>query len=199
MFKHVQEDLKVPNVLLGGDSAGGNMTLGLLGHMLHPHPDASVPRIDMSGGQHRQVKGAVLISPWTDPFGTHYASLRRNEAKDLLAESFLLRWSRTWVDGAPEDAYNRPNAAPEGWWTAVDTILERFVLVVGADEVLLDGALEFADVFKREWQDEKDTTVAVVEDEGHISCVVDPPIGIPAEEVRMYVQVRDSLKGFLSA
>ncbi|KAB2570137.1 hypothetical protein DBV05_g11200 [Lasiodiplodia theobromae] len=195
LYKHVVEDLRIPNILIGGDSAGGNISISLLSHLLHPHPDASVPRIDVRSVT--ALKGALLISPWADPFGTEeeYPSLKRNEFKDLLHARFLKRWADGWVDGKPLDAYNRPTQAPKGWWAGVDKVLERFLLVVGADDVLVDGALKFAETFRKEWRDERDATVVVFEDEGHISGVMDPDMGFKPEEVRMWVQIRDWMKG----
>ncbi|KAL1642574.1 hypothetical protein SLS58_005343 [Diplodia intermedia] len=208
LYQHAVSTLRIPNVLIGGDSAGANIAVSLLSHILHPHPDASVPRINTDnddGGQQQQqqqqqqqkqkrIKGALLISPWTDPFGGAHASLRRNEPKDLLAPAFLRRWAAAWLGGRPHDAYNRPNAAPAGWWAGVDGVLERFLVVVGADDVLLDGALEFARGFGAGWRDERDAAVAVVEDEGHISAIMDPELGFGPEEVRMYVRIRDWLR-----
>ncbi|KAL0252997.1 hypothetical protein SLS55_008438 [Diplodia seriata] len=193
LYTHAVSTLRIPNVLVGGDSAGANIAVALLSHILHPHPDASVPAIHNE--EKKRIKGALLISPWTDPFGASYASLKRNEPKDLLAPAFLRRWADAWIAGRAQDAYNRPNAAPEGWWRGVDRVLERFLVVVGADDVLLDGALAFArGGFAKEWRDERDAVVKVVEDEGHISGIMDPDLGFEPEEVRMYVQIRDWLK-----
>ncbi|OJD40741.1 alpha beta hydrolase fold protein [Diplodia corticola] len=200
LFKHAVDTLAIPNVLIGGDSAGGNMAVGLLSHLLHPHPDADVVARVAAHDMPNRIRGALLVSPWADPFGGDdvYPSLRRNEPKDLLAGKFLRRWADAWAGGKPEDAYNRPTAAPAGWWKGVDRVLERFLVVIGADDVLLDGALGFARGFAGEWRDAKDAQIAVVEDEGHISGIVDADMGFSADEVRMYVQIRDWLKSVVA-
>lgn len=45
-------------IVIAGDSAGGNLTLGLISHLLHPHPD--VPKVELSG----PLATTILISPW---------------------------------------------------------------------------------------------------------------------------------------
>ncbi|KAL1633126.1 hypothetical protein SLS58_011217 [Diplodia intermedia] len=50
LLNHVLRNLRVAprNIILGGDSAGGNLTLALLSHILHPHPDAAaVPAVEL--------------------------------------------------------------------------------------------------------------------------------------------------------
>lgn len=199
LLNHVREKLRVAtrNILIGGDSAGANISLSVLSHILHPHPDRTVPRIKMEEGE--RLKGALLIAPWTDPFGTEYESLKRNEGKDVLTTAFLLRWSAAWLSGQPQDAYNRPIAAPAGWWDGVSDVLARFIVTVGADDVLFDSALDFARGFGKEWRDGNDAAVAVAEDEGHVSCILDPAFGFKSEDVKMYAQVRDWVKKTLAS
>ncbi|GME27418.1 Alpha beta hydrolase fold protein [Neofusicoccum parvum] len=196
LVNHVLETLKVApeNILIGGDSAGGNMTLGVISHILHPHPDPSVPRIEQAFGKGRKLKGAFLIAPWTDPFSSEYDSMKRNYGKDLLSATFLLRWSSSFLNGQPQDPYNKPIATPAGWWDNVSEVLEGFFLACGLDDLLLDSALQFATTFKQAWKDEKDTTVALAENEGHISCIMDPSFGFKSDDVQMYVQARDWLR-----
>ncbi|KAJ9645938.1 hypothetical protein H2199_002981 [Coniosporium tulheliwenetii] len=54
LLTHVLQTLhfRPSHILLGGDSAGANLTLALLGHILHPHPDPTIPRIELSEGRH---------------------------------------------------------------------------------------------------------------------------------------------------
>lgn len=198
LLNHVRNKLNVPthNILVGGDSAGANMALGLLSHILHPHPNESVPRVNFQDGEH--LRGALLVSPWTDPFGTDYNSLKRNENKDVLSTTFLQRWSQLWVNGQPYDAYNRPIAAPAGWWDGVSNISEKALITAGADEALLDGVLGFVEQFRKEWKDEKNAVLTVAEDEGHISCIMDPGLGFKPQDVQMWVQVEKWMKETLS-
>lgn len=46
------------DIFIGGDSAGGHLSVSLLSHLMHKHP--AVPSVDLSG----PLAGAFLISPW---------------------------------------------------------------------------------------------------------------------------------------
>jgi hypothetical protein len=49
--------------LLGGDSAGGNLALGVLAHVIKPHPDVPLIARGEAGGEKR-FKGVFVLSPW---------------------------------------------------------------------------------------------------------------------------------------
>jgi acetyl esterase/lipase len=48
---------KPSDIFISGDSAGGNMAMALLSHILHPHPDVPAVKLDEALG------GALLYSP----------------------------------------------------------------------------------------------------------------------------------------
>jgi hypothetical protein len=62
------------------------MTMTLLSHVLHPHPDVS-PKITLQ----EPLAGALLISPWAK-FPTDDPSIQRNATSDmvLMVESLPL-------------------------------------------------------------------------------------------------------------
>jgi acetyl esterase/lipase len=75
-------------VFVGGDSAGGNLALGLMSHILHPHPKLSDDlRIDLSA----PLAGAILTSPWVK-FPTDDDSVKRNAGSDVICEGAADRW-----------------------------------------------------------------------------------------------------------
>ncbi|KAF9636726.1 putative alpha beta hydrolase fold protein [Lasiodiplodia theobromae] len=93
LLNHVLRSLRFApsNVLIGGDSAGGNLTLALLSHVLHPHPE--VPIVDLAPdeagedggeGSENRLRAAVLISPWVS-FDTSTASYARNATRDMIS------------------------------------------------------------------------------------------------------------------
>ncbi|BAE66241.1 unnamed protein product [Aspergillus oryzae RIB40] len=47
------------NILLGGDSAGGNLAVGVLSHLSSPHE--AIAKLDVQ----EPLAGTVLIAPWT--------------------------------------------------------------------------------------------------------------------------------------
>ncbi len=122
-------------IVIGGDSAGANLALGVLSHMSHPHP--SIPPLEIS----EPVRAAILIAPWCT-FETTADSFRRNAYKDCIGESSLAPWSSAFMGGAPPDNYNQPLRAPAEWWK--DVKAEEILIIAGADELLVDYVKELA-------------------------------------------------------
>lgn len=145
LLQHVLTDLKFPpgNIILTGDSAGGNLITALLSHISHPHPSTTVniAPIQLSA----PLRGAVLISPWVE-FDTSKPSFELNKSKDCLTVAALNQWSSAFL-GVPYphtgalDYYNNAITAPESWWK--DLQVEDVLIVAAADEVLLDGVVAF--------------------------------------------------------
>jgi acetyl esterase/lipase len=76
-------------VFIGGDSAGGNLALAVLSHILHPHPKfGDELRIKLSA----PLAGAILTSPWVK-FPTDDASATRNEGSDFVCKAAAERWA----------------------------------------------------------------------------------------------------------
>lgn len=78
-------------IVLAGDSAGGNMSLALLSHLLHPNPEVK-PRIELN----EPLAGAVLISPWVK-FATDDDSVKRNATSDMVTPQAANRWSSLFL------------------------------------------------------------------------------------------------------
>lgn len=112
-------------IAISGDSAGGNMALGLLSHILHPHPD--IPKIELE----EPLATAILISPWIS-FSTTYASMQRNKTSDMLTPEALYRWSESFKGSKSSDEYNEPMLADETWFSDVEKVVTD-ILVWGGD------------------------------------------------------------------
>lgn len=137
LLRHTLQHLgKSPSeIVLAGDSAGGNLALGVLSHLSHPHP--SIAPIGLA----EPLRAAVLIAPWCS-FETTADSFRRNAYKDCIGPSSLGPWSRAFMGGAAPDNYNQPLRAPAGWWEGLK--VAEVLIVAGADEVLVDYVKELA-------------------------------------------------------
>lgn len=128
-------------ILLGGDSAGGNLVAALLQHIAHPHPQ--VPTFALPG----PLRAALLISPWVS-FRTDAPSFEANAESDYFGARAVGRAAAAYVaPGAEHDAYSEPATCPPGWWADVAGGAVRDVMVwAGGGEVLLDGIRGFADM-----------------------------------------------------
>ncbi|EOD52892.1 putative alpha beta hydrolase fold protein [Neofusicoccum parvum] len=194
LLNHVRSALGVPaaNIIVGGDSAGGNLTLGLLSHALHPHPDAAlVPRVELAPAE--RLRAAVLISPWAS-FDTRAASFERNRHRDMLGPAALGRWATLFLGGRPTDPYNEPVDVPAGWWKGLGGVVRDVLFLGGEYEVLLDGILNCAESVRNEWKGEGEVGCVVAEGEAHDSAWVDTLWGFKKEELGMYREMRDWLK-----
>ncbi|KAK7522179.1 Alpha/Beta hydrolase protein [Phyllosticta citriasiana] len=195
LFNHVRTALEVPpeRILIAGDSAGGNLVLELLSHVLHRHPDeANVPAAMWNEGD--CFKGTVLICPWTDPFNVEYPSMTSGVNRDCLHPASLKRWAMDWFGGAQADAYNLPISAPAGWWNGVGGIVSNVLQVCGRGDLLIDSQELFAKQFKEQWDGQGSFEVFVEEIETHISCISDPPFGVDPQEIPTHVMMRKWLK-----
>lgn len=125
-------------ILLGGDSAGGNLVAGLLLHLGHPHP--KIPPFVLE----KRLKGALLISPWVS-FDTASSSFKGNEKSDYLTVTALNRASTTFIgSGTAHDEYSEPVTAPVEWWREVaEKVVDEVLVWGGGGEVLIDGIRAF--------------------------------------------------------
>lgn len=143
------------NVILAGDSAGANLLLSLISHLLHPHPVVAPIKLD------EPLRAALLFSPWVS-FRTDFASFERNAEIDLLVPTMLRRWAAVYLGKSREDPesdpgpvygdpYSDPLTNEAGWWSGMHRVVNDVLVLNGGDEVFADGITEFGRVFKKGW------------------------------------------------
>jgi acetyl esterase/lipase len=136
--------VKPHNLQVVGDSAGGNLALQVLSHMLHPR--AGVPEIHLPA----PLRGVYLISPWTNLTGDS-KSHEENEGRDFLTKACLVDWGSIILAGVPEA--DRPFIeavrAPEGWFKGVEALTERLLVTAGGAELLRDDIVVVGEVLKK--------------------------------------------------
>lgn len=142
-LQYVMTELKRPasEIILGGDSAGGNMCLAVLSHLTLP--SAALPNLKLSAGD--KLKAIVLVAPWVS-FATHWESTHRNAYKDFVSEYAGKMWSRAYLAGRKSDFYTEPVEAPADWWK--DAKVSQVLCTVGSDEVLLDAVSAWVKQYK---------------------------------------------------
>ncbi len=129
------------NVSIGGDSAGANLAIGVLSHMMHPHPE--IKPLDLEG----KLGAAILLAPWAS-FRTDWPSSKYNANKDIVSTVVGDKWSQSFVGDRARDGYNEPLSAEQGWWEGLDTVVREIMVVGGGDETLLDCIRELAKRFE---------------------------------------------------
>ncbi|KAL4932552.1 Alpha/Beta hydrolase protein [Aspergillus undulatus] len=166
----VEGQNKAPsNIILAGDSAGGNMVLAILSHLSHPHPDSDIP-----GGPSLQepLAGALMLSPWVT-FDQTWGSIERNKSRDCVSLVPSRVSVEYWLGERPLDNYNEPLRAPVNWWDGVKA--RQMLLVTGGDDLMLDSHQAFAANLKR--SNPHNTQVVVAPGEGHIAPILNLILG----------------------
>ncbi|KAM5456179.1 hypothetical protein MaudCBS49596_001200 [Microsporum audouinii] len=136
----VEETRRDPqNVFLGGDSAGGNLTLGVLSHLSHPHKDIQPLKISAPLG------GAFTMSPWVS-MADNVPSYTRNAKRDYLSLECGRSWAQAFIGNAETDNYNHAIQAPPEWWKDIKT--KSLLVYVGSDDVIVDSITQFVEKIK---------------------------------------------------
>lgn len=124
-------------IVIAGDSAGGNLALALLSHVSHKNPH--VPLITLE----QPLGGLVLISPWVTLDQTAQ-SFVTNQHKDMLTAKALEIWANAFTGGSFLDSnpYIEPVKAPEKWWKSI--CASKILITAGEDELFVDDIKAFA-------------------------------------------------------
>ena len=127
------------DILLAGDSAGGNMCLGILSHL--SHPISELPEVNIA----TKLRALVLLAPWVT-FKTDFSSGRRNKYKDMITKETAVKWGGDYLRGQPTSPYAEPLEASPDWWS--NPKVEQLLAVAGADEMLADPITEWVEKYK---------------------------------------------------
>ena len=134
-IRHVLEkcNRSPSEVIIGGDSAGGNLAAAALLHAIHPSDLAApLPKVSIT----EKLRALVLVSPWVS-FDTSIPSFQRNRGKDYIDADCEKRWSDMYVGEDLPSPYNEPALAFAPDWK--DLPVQDVLVTAGSDESLIDG------------------------------------------------------------
>ncbi|PNS20941.1 hypothetical protein CAC42_2872 [Sphaceloma murrayae] len=117
-------------IIIGGDSAGGNLALALFSHILHPHPQVPMVKLD------EPLAGALLISPWVE-FHPRDKLFEANKHNDFLGEGVADKWSSAFLGSAKTDEYAQPALAGSDWFFDLPRVVNKIFVYGGSLEVLI--------------------------------------------------------------
>ena len=129
------------NIQLVGDSAGGNLILQLISHILHPMAD--VPTLSVVS----PFGNVLLISPWVCLFPKAEGTIVTNSKKDLFTIPAALHYANFVRENTPESGYlylDHMNAPP-GWFDDITKVTRQVLITAGENEVLKDSITVFAE------------------------------------------------------
>ncbi|KAJ6026169.1 alpha/beta hydrolase fold protein [Penicillium canescens] len=137
-LRYIMEDIgRLPGeVLIAGDSAGGNLCLAILSHLKHRLED--IPELIVN----EPLKGQFFY-----PLGHDWPTAMLNKDKDIDAQEVTSRWSQLYLNGRASNNFVEAVDASEEWW--VDIQVEQTLVLAGADEVLLDPIKAWFSKFER--------------------------------------------------
>ena len=158
------------NIIIGGDSAGGNLALQLASQLLHPHP--SLPTLHLpshastetdtnsSGVFPEPFGGMLLISPWLE-YNADAPSFVRNRARDIKPSNSWQVLGDIIRQGIVPELHNHlePGIAPRGWWKGVGRVFPHVLITAGEHEGIVDPIQKTGVAIAKEV---KDTTVFVL-------------------------------------
>ncbi|CAH0000095.1 unnamed protein product [Clonostachys byssicola] len=132
------------NVIIGGDSAGGNLAAQVLCHLVEPHP--SVPELIIS----EPLGGAFLVSPWLSQ-STKDPSFLKNSSIDMLSAKTVDKSTKELLpDGHGSlSKLAFPLDRDRVWLKRLGLVLSHMYVTVGSHEVFLDQVEVFVDEVRR--------------------------------------------------
>jgi acetyl esterase/lipase len=168
-------------LIIAGDSAGGNLALSLLSHVLHPQP--SVPVLEIS----EPFKAVLLISPWVS-FASDHPSFSYNSQKDVFDHTPLKMWASAFLGPNQRqgilmgDSYSEPLVAEPSWWKDSSKIAKEVLIWGGGGEIFIDGIKAFAEKFTEGWVQgggkRGSVQLAIGEDMAHEEMILDVILGM---------------------
>ena len=167
--RHILESHSPSDVILSGDSAGGNLALAVVSHLSHPH--SAIPPLELS----EPLRGLMVMAPWTS-FKYDWPSNTINEWKDMLTVNGLEKWSDEYLGpagkkGTKSDYYIEAVTAPTSWWEGAK--VKDTLVLAGGEEILRDPIVEWAEKFKSV---NANTTIVVAKTECHDEAIYGPLI-----------------------
>ena len=156
---------KNKDVVLAGDSAGGQLVVALLSHVSgHPHPEANVVRpLDLQG---KKFKGAIAIAPWVSSDSKKFPTIDELSYTDVIGPAVASYWSGLYKNGRADDNYIVPEIAPANWWSGLGGAVDDLLAVGGGDEALRDPIKSWFEHVQQGWQGGK-TRLVVADGESH--------------------------------
>lgn len=152
---------------MGGDSAGGNLGLALLSHLLHPYPEAQSLVLSES------LRGLLLISPWVS-LDTDTQSYRTYGEVDVAPVSLLEEMSIAFLLPKDRNAWSEAYRADASWWE--NAPVSNVLVTAGETEVFKDHILEVGKKLKLAGVNSR---AVVCEGQIHVECILDAQTGLP--------------------
>jgi acetyl esterase/lipase len=128
------------DIVVGGDSAGGNLTAQLLCHLAQPHP--VVRKVELS----QPLAGSFLVSPWLSRLTSH-ASYSENGWIEMLSGPIMDRCAEALLGSeAAQQSYADlafPLDTESSRLSGLNNVVSQLYVSAGDQEVFRDQIIAF--------------------------------------------------------
>ncbi|OAL53150.1 alpha/beta-hydrolase [Pyrenochaeta sp. DS3sAY3a] len=155
------------NIVIAGDSAGGNITLALLALTTNSLP--RVPHLELS----EPIAGIIAICPWTSMSSTS-DSYTECASTDIIFADQMHWWGDNWVSASDYNNFTEMTKTNTEFWHGVLT--QRVLVVTGENEVFRDDIKRLGSTLSAAGVNCK--TVCCPK-QVHIDCVLDAQYALP--------------------
>ncbi|KAG6120219.1 hypothetical protein E4U13_006840 [Claviceps humidiphila] len=116
------------NIMIGGDSAGGNLVTAVLSHLKHGHE--AIDKLTLS----EPLAAAIMMAPWTG-LNKPDVLLERYSGGDVVSKASLHRWAANYTGDATPDYYTDASRASAEWFHGFP--VNKILVLAGQHEYLL--------------------------------------------------------------
>lgn len=174
-LRYILTNVQPERIVIAGDSAGANLAVAALAHMLKPCPYTS----PLTVSQESSFAGALLICPYTTFHQRGQPvpkSMIENAKHDFLTREYDLKFQDMYQPKYGE-VWAEPGSAPADFWR--DLRAKKVAVIAGEWEILRDDILVFAEKL-REGATSRDCEVQILlaERSIHDEMAVDMAVGI---------------------
>ncbi|KAL2853404.1 Alpha/Beta hydrolase protein [Aspergillus pseudoustus] len=190
-FEHLLASGYAPSeIVIGGDSAGGHLSLSLLAHLHRPRPSSPSRGRSESIRPSDRIRGCFLVSPLSS-LNCSTPSYNNWFSADVLGKKVVSTWGAHLVDNSPWHAeisagkgWGMALDVPESWWDGVD-VVDRILVTGGDEEVFSDHVQELGAMLKRRSKGE--VALYMARREAHDGPLMDFAAGREASETTRVV------------
>ncbi|KAK3902687.1 Alpha/Beta hydrolase protein [Staphylotrichum tortipilum] len=179
------------DLILAGDSAGGQLVGAVLAHLVHPSPYAPPLKVD------GQFRAALLVSPFVRlAVGADFGTYQTNDGRDYLNRPQVDAFGDAWQGRGDEIWANLggTEAAAEVWPKVFDDgprgLVRKALITVGTAEIFLGCCRDFARDYAgaetvagsqgTDWRallEGKERVLAECDGEAHVQVALDSAVG----------------------
>ena len=147
-IKHLfSRGVQPSNLILMGDSAGANLTIQVLLHIIHPV--AGLPTLlESSIRGNSKLAGAYLMSPWSTLLPREDSSKKcyqENARWDVISPKVINDSGHAVLSGIKHDhlPYIDSYFAPPNWYDGIGGVVRRVLITAGRYECMRDDIIKF--------------------------------------------------------